>query len=373
MNDGRAPKMLAMTALLAAVYFVAGKIGAMLAPAHGLATVVWPPTGIALGALIVLGSRVWPGLFVGAFFLNLSTTASLPISLGITLGNLLEALAGAALIRTYAHGRHVFERPWDIVKFSVLAGLVSSTIAPTVGVTTLATGGYVEWAMSGSAWLTWWLGDAGGALLITPVFVLWSARPFVRWSSAKALEAAVLLVVVLVVGQLVFGALSADGLPTYPLAYLCVPILVWAAFRFGPRETANVALLVAGLATWGTLHGSGPFAMGRDPRQALVLLHVFMGSSAVLGLAMAAVVANRRKVEEARERLIRKLEGALQQIKTLRGLLPICASCKKIRNEQDEWDYLEVYIERHSEARFTHGICPECQTTLYGHLIKKAR
>jgi integral membrane sensor domain MASE1 len=129
---------LAMSTVLAAVYFVAGKLGLTLAFVNPSATAVWPPTGIALAAFLVIGYRVWPGIFLGAFLVNILTAGSVATVTGIALGNTLEGLVGAYLVNTFARGRNVFNRPQDLLKFTVLAGLLSTTVSATFGVISIA-------------------------------------------------------------------------------------------------------------------------------------------------------------------------------------------------------------------------------------------
>jgi len=476
---------------LAAIYLLAGKLGLLLAFVHASATAVWPPTGIALAAFLLLGYRVWPGIFLGAFLVNLTT-------LGIATGNTLEGLAGAYLVNRFAHGAHAFDRPQDVFKFAVLAGLASTTVSPFFGVTSLALGGYADWAEYGRIWLTWWLGDAGGALIVAPVLLLWGQDPRAHWTLAQVKEVGLLLVTLLLVGLAVFGGVLPITIETYPLGFLCIPILLWTAFRFGPRETATATLLLSGIAIWGTLSGFGPFAR-ETQNESLLLLQAFMGVTAIMALALAAGVTEQRRAEaaltreaantraildmaldavigmdehgvitnwnpraevifgwtageavgeklsevvippqyreahirglrhflatgqgpvlnrrieitalrrdgtefpvelsilplkvgasyrfnafvadiserqrakEELERLVRDLMDALAQVKTMKGLLPICSSCKKIRSDENYWKNIETYIEEHSEASFTHGICPDCVQKLYGYQPK---
>src|SRR2546426_6829723 len=125
---------------LAAIYFVAGKLGLRLAFVHVSATTVWPPTGIALAAFLLLGLRVWPAIFAGAFFVNLTTAGSLATSIGIGAGNTLEGLVAAYLVNRFANGRRALQHSGDIVKFALLAAVVSTTVAATCGVTSLSLG-----------------------------------------------------------------------------------------------------------------------------------------------------------------------------------------------------------------------------------------
>ncbi|TMB97739.1 MAG: hypothetical protein E6J42_07300 [Chloroflexi bacterium] len=363
---------LVIIAVLAVVYLVAAKLGLKLAFVHPSATAVWPPTGIALAAFLVFGYRVWPGIFAGAFLANVMTEGTVATSLGIAAGNTLEGLTGAYLVDRFAGGTHAFDRPQDILKFAVLAGTISTMVSATVGVTSLSLGGFANWADYGSIWLTWWLGDATGVLLVAPLSVLWLTHPRVHWRRDQVREAACLLLCLVVVGQAVFGGWMPVIVKNYQLDYLCVPILVWAAFRFGQRETATAAVLLSGFALWGTMRGFGPFA--RDtPNESLLLVQVFMGITAMLAMAFAEVVSERTRIEAKREGTLLELQHAHEHIKALRGLLPMCASCKKIRDDEGYWDYIENYIHTHSEATITHGICPECLKKLYGKVETHAK
>src|SRR5206468_3354792 len=174
--------------VLGGVYVVAGKLGLALAFVHASASPVWPPTGIALAATLLLGYRVWPALFLGAFLVNVTTAGSVWTSLGIAGGNTLEGLLGAFLVQRFANGRRVFDRARDILTFAALAGLGSTAVCATIGVTSLSLGGYASWERFGAIWLTWWLGDAAGALVVAPVLILWGMDRALRLSQARLLE-----------------------------------------------------------------------------------------------------------------------------------------------------------------------------------------
>ena len=179
---------------VAAAYVLAGKLGLLLVFVQANATAMWPTTGIALAAFLSLGYRVWPGIFLGAFLVYFSTTGSLATTLGIALGNTLEGLAGAYLVNRFAHRAHAFDRPPDVLKFAALPALVGTTVGPLLGVTSLALGGYADWAAYWRTWLTWWLGDVGGALIVAPALLLWSQNLRVRWTPAQVKEAGLMLV-----------------------------------------------------------------------------------------------------------------------------------------------------------------------------------
>ncbi len=290
-------KNISVLALLALFYFAAGKLGLMLAIVNPSATAVWPPTGIALAALLVLGYRAWPAILAGAFLVNITTSGSVPASLMIAGGNTLEALAAAYLVNRYANGRHVFERARDIFRFIVLAGLASTTISATIGVGSLVLNGLAPPSNVPHVWLTWWLGDATGALIVAPVLILWAN--FIRdRDRTRILEAALLMLSLLVVGGAAFSDMSSIGIQSYPVYFLVLPVVVWFAFRLGPPETATAILFLSGLAISGTLAGSGPFS--RYPaNEALLLLQGYMSIVAITFLSLAAVVAERRRTEQA--------------------------------------------------------------------------
>ena len=174
---------LAVIAALGVVYFFAGKLGLRMAFVHPSSTAVWPATGIALAAFLFLGTRVWPGVFLGAFLVNLTTAGTILTSLGVATGNTLESLIGAYLVARFANGRNAFERGTDTFKFALLAGTVGTALAATIGVTSLSLGGFAPWRDYRDIWLTWWLGDGVGAIIVAPLLILWIADFRVRWRS----------------------------------------------------------------------------------------------------------------------------------------------------------------------------------------------
>lgn len=288
--------------MLALSYFVAGKLGLLLAFVHASASSVWPPTGIALAAFLILGVRVWPAILGAAFLVNVTTAGSVATSIGIGVGNTLEGLVGAYLVNRFANGRRAFGGARNTFRFAILAAILSTTVSAAIGVTTLSVAGFAAWGDYGRIWSTWWLGDAVGALVVAPVVLLWSAEPTIRWNRGQALEAAALLVSLLIVGLGVFDGLIASAIRHYPLEFLCVPVLVWAALRFGQREAATAIVLLSAIAITGTLRGFGPFARGTQ-NESLLLLQAFMGVTAVMSLVLGAVVSERKHVEEQLRRL----------------------------------------------------------------------
>ncbi len=298
---------------LAAVYVGCGKFGLSLAFVNASASAVWPPTGIALAALLVRGYRLWPAVFLGAFLVNLTTQGSLATTLGIAGGNTCEALVGAWLVCRFANGCQALERTRTFFRFVVLAGLVSTTISATVGVTSLCLGGFARWNQYHAIWLTWWLGDVTSDLLIAPLLLIWVVQGLPQVRLRQSLEAAGLLMTVVLLGRVLFLRDYAPGEAHHPMTYLALPPLLWAAFRFGERGAVTAAFVTAGIAIWGTQRGWGPFT-GTDPNTSLLFLQAFLGTAALTAITLALAVSERKTIEEqhhrSQERLAVVIEGS---------------------------------------------------------------
>lgn len=287
------------------VYFVGAKLGLKLAFYHPSATPVWPATGIAVAAVLLTCYRVWPGIFLGAFLANLTTKGTVWTSLGIASGNTLEGVIGAYLVSAYANGRHAFDRAPDILKFTLLGAMASATVSATIGVTSLALGGVAPWTDYRPIWFTWWLGDATGALIFAPLLILWAQGAPLRWSGGAILERAVFLAALLAVSWIVFGGIFA-------FAFLTVPFLVWAAFRFDQREMATVMAILSVIAIWGTVEGVGPF-VGATPNESLLLLQSFMGLMVLVAMPLASVVKDNAHRIDSEQRARLEAERAAER------------------------------------------------------------
>src|SRR5437867_4973457 len=295
--QSRAFSGLLVIGLLTVVYFIAGKFGLMLASLHASASPVWPPAGIALGALLVLGYRAWPAIFVGAFLVNVTTEGNVATSLAVASGNTLEALCGAWLVNRFAGGTTVFDRPQGVFKFA-LAAVVSTIISPAFGVTSLALAGFADWTNYGAIWLTWWLGDTTSDLLIAPLIILWSIASKRRWNRREAVEVGILLLLLFVLSEAVFGGWLTISARNYPIAFICGAIVIWTAFRFTQRETATGIFILSAIAIWGTLHSFGPFAAETE-NQSLLALQYWTAVVTITAMALSAGMAEHGRAEEA--------------------------------------------------------------------------
>jgi diguanylate cyclase (GGDEF)-like protein/PAS domain S-box-containing protein len=293
--------------ILGVVYFGAGKLGLKLALVHPSATAVWAPTGITLAAFLTHGIRAWPGIYLGAFLVNLTTAGSLATSVGIATGNTLEGLIGAALVLRFANGGRAFERAIDILRFTILAAVVATAVSATMGVTSLAVGGFAPWRDYPAIWVTWWLGDAAGALIVAPLLILWARSPRPGWTAVQSLEAIALLLSMVLVGVLLYSGRSPLAIGHYQLNFLCVPLLMWAALRFGARGAASVCFVLSAIAIWGTVQGNGPYG-SLEGNASLLVLQSFMCVTVVTTLTVSALVAERSRGAES----LRLLESAVQ-------------------------------------------------------------
>jgi signal transduction histidine kinase len=292
----RSSSRLLLISIVTFVYFVVGKFGLMLASLHASASPVWPCAGIALAAILVLGYRVWPAIFVGAFLVNVMTAGDVATSLAIATGNTLEALAGAWLVIRFARGENFCGRPQDVFKFALVAA-TSTIISPSFGVTSLALSGLADWTHYGAIWVTWWLGDATGDLVFTPLVVLWSAGLRRHWSRKEATEVGVLLLLLVLLSSVVFGGWLEISSRNYPITFICGPIVIWTAFRFSPRETAVGIFILSVIAVWGTLRGFGPFVRETE-NESLIALQLWIAVLTITAMALSAGMAERRRIEE---------------------------------------------------------------------------
>ncbi|MGC1693780.1 MAG: MASE1 domain-containing protein [Pseudolabrys sp.] len=283
---------------VAVAYFVLAKLGLRLASINPSASPIWPPTGLALAAVLLAGLRIWPAILIGAFAANATTAGTLETSAFIALGNTLEGVVGGFLIERWSGGRETFASPWRVAKFALVAVGPATITSATIGVVTLGLAGFADWAKFTEIWVTWWLGDAAGALVVTPVIVLWALsgwRSFFNRHELGAVAAALMFAIG--VGLIAFSPLLPRTQYTSPLGFLTILPLVWAALRCGPRETATVGLILAGFAIWATIEHAGPFGdIGLNA--SFVLLLTFMISVSVPSLALSTDVAMRGRIED---------------------------------------------------------------------------
>ena len=269
-------------ALFAAVYFAAARLSLALAIPPGYATAVWPPSGIALAVLLLWGTRLWPGVWIGSFAANVMVEGAPLLAAVFATGSSLQAHVVATLVRRQLDVPRHFIRVRDVLLF---VGLVAggAVIAPTVALVPLAAIYPLKVPDLATNWWTWWEGDACGMLILTPLILTWTARG-IAWTRQRVVEAAVFVVLLLAAGEIVFTV-------SFGRTFVMVPFIIWAAFRFGQREITTVSAVICGMALWYTLRlDLGPFA-DLPRNETLLLLLIFVSTIVVTGLILGALLA----------------------------------------------------------------------------------
>lgn len=287
----------AQTGLLAAIYFTVAKISLLLAIPPGYASAVWPPSGLAVAAILLAGNRMWPGIWLGAALANLTVQSSIGTAFLIGTGNALEAVVAAALVLRFIGLPRRFERGEDVFKF-VVAAAIASMVAATIGVSGIALAGNMTAIDFANNWRTWWQGDVAGMLVVAPMILFWTAAPSRAMSTSKKFEATAFALTLAIAGYIVFG--SGMSLTGYSPALLLLtfPLIIWAALRFDQLEVAAAINALCAIAVVYTIIGRGPF-VAPSVNASLLLLLAFVSIVAITGLVLSAVVGQYRRATEA--------------------------------------------------------------------------
>jgi PAS domain S-box-containing protein len=284
-------------AALAILYVLLARAALQLDPVAGFATLVWPPTGLALAALVRGGLFLWPGITVGAFLANVLTGASPAVAAGIAIGNTLEAVVGALVLRKVTRGAPALDRLRDVLTLVFAVALPSAALSATLGVASLWGGGVVASNGLSKAWMAWWMGDVAAALIVGPLLLLRAHDLRQAVAGRTRIEVALLGLSVVLAGFLVFG----PGLPPVHdsrQGYLLFPVLVWAAARLRITGAVFASFLLSVIAITGTVWGYGPFVKDRL-HQSLLDLQAFMLVVSATGLLLGA---SKAEVDATHER-----------------------------------------------------------------------
>ncbi|HEY3195611.1 MAG TPA: MASE1 domain-containing protein [Candidatus Dormibacteraeota bacterium] len=306
-------KALLQLALVALAYWVAARLSLNLALVHEQVTPIWPPTGIALVAILILGRRVWPAIALAAFLVNLPIGPSPAGAAVIAVGNTLAPLASAELLKR-ARFRPELDRLRDALAIVFLAALGGMTVSATLGTTVLTLSGTVPVNDFLATWAVWWTGDAMGVLLVAPFLLSLLPRPGQEELTWRQLAELTLL-------------LAGIGVATYllfqndlRLEYLVLLLIMVAAWRFRLRGAAPAALVASGVAIWAAVAGAGPFA-SESLFQKMVTLQVFNVSVALASFVLASFVDTRERQEE----MSRQYRFAQQAIEAKSDFLNLAA------------------------------------------------
>ncbi|WP_334996676.1 MASE1 domain-containing protein [Nostoc sp.] len=317
---------------MASTYYEMAEISRHLASTPNNVTPVWPPDGIAAGAVLLFGNWIGYGVLLGSFLANFwafrdpTSFLSLAIStlpvLGIAIGTTLGTMLGAFLLRKTTNLHYPLERVTNVFKFLILTGMVGPIINATVGVACLALSGKVPWTAYGTVWLTWWISNVSGIFIVTPILLSWgqfiqkNRHSIWQWLSLSStsedsenlshlrhsransrplrfclivVEPVILMGLVIFIGKVAFG----QG---YHLEYMLIPILIWSAFRLGQPGATVLTFIVAAIAVIGTVNGKGGFVT-KDLDQSLIQLQSFIGVITLTILVLTATIAERTQAE----------------------------------------------------------------------------
>src|SRR5438445_5904439 len=289
-------------AVLFAAYFVTARLGLLLGAVAGFATLVWPPTGIALAALWLFGSRLWPGVFAGALCVNLVVGAPLPAALGIATGNTLEAVAGVWVLSRVGFQTQL-DRVDDVVALIIGPAICSTALSASIGVASLRLARIVSSSATVPALRAWWIGDMVGDLVVAPLLFVFLGRQPLRWRRWMRAEVLLLACALAALGLLVFGKVFGGSISLSRHPYMLFPLLAWAALRFGHYGAVTSVFLVCGIAVTGTAMGYGPFARP-VLADSLLDLQAFMGVAAGTALVLGAAIAERNRAVAARDEFL---------------------------------------------------------------------
>jgi len=275
---------------LAALYVLLARVGLGFHAVHQFATLVWAPSGIALAAMILWGSRMWPAVMIAAFAANLWNGAPLVVALAIAAGNTGETVFANWALRKVPGFRATLDRLPDVLALVLIGGVAAPTISATVGVSSLAVAGMIGPGAIDLTWRAWWLGDAIAILIVTPLALTWAGRPPRAGLVARA-EFAALLLLLGLAGFLLFE------MRLRATTMLLTPFLIWAALRFEVRGAVRATFLAAAIAIWSTARRHGPFASA-SIEEGLLHLQTFMGLTSATFLVLGATALERRRADE---------------------------------------------------------------------------
>jgi PAS domain S-box-containing protein len=301
---------------LAVVYFAAGQLGLSLATVGSKISPMWPPSGIALAGLVLLGPSRWPAIFVAGFCTNWLTGAPLLGAVGVAAGNALAAVLGAGLLRRVGFDT-ALGRIRDVVALCAVGGTLCTGVCAAVGSLSLALVGVLPWQELGRGLWVWWVGDLMGVLVVAPpLLALRHMKRPRRWG-----EALLLAGLTTVLGATVFFLPNAGPNAKHAATFLLFPMSAWAALRFSSGGAAAATLAIAIAAVAGTVQGQGPFSSGHRTEDLLVL-QLFIAVTSVTGLLLAAASDERRRAVEKLQLLATTVRGVHEGVLIAEVLSP---------------------------------------------------
>jgi integral membrane sensor domain MASE1/DNA-binding CsgD family transcriptional regulator len=355
---------------VAVAYLGVASISLMLAIPPGYASAIWPPAGIALAAWLAFGPRIWPGIWLGAAAANLGVMGT-PVltALSIGAGNAAEAALAGMLVTRFVQLRHRFDHPAAVWKFAAIA-FGAALIAATSGVVTLALAGQVPWDEFGRHWLTWWLGDATGIVIVAPLLLCWS-EPERRSALRRRIEYQLFAALVVLCGALAWAVnYATDAVQT--LAYLMIPLVTWAAARLDQRAVTAASFAISVVAIVDMLDGSATMFSPGSLNDSLLLLQLFVSAVALSGLTLSAFAGEAAHasahLEASHEALERRVGERTRDLETIRRSNP---ALRELTPTEIEIVRLVTDGRSNAETARILGLSPRTVETYRGRLMEK--
>jgi integral membrane sensor domain MASE1 len=311
-KEGSKPYLIKL-AFLTIAYAATAKLGFSLAFNFEQITTIWPPSGIAVAALLLWGYYYWPGIFVGAFMANALSGASPVVAVAIALGNTIGGLASVYMVKRFI-GIDILGKISSIIGFIVLAAFLSPIVNATAGTAALLAGDVITSSQLLSAWTTWWVGDMIGILLVVPLIVAWSKKEYREPLGARLNEAIAMLLLVVMTSLVIFTQGATANQDSLPLTYMVFPLIILAAVRFTQIGAVTTGAIVTIAAVWSTVTGLGPYVKEDFPERGLLVLHFFILIIMLTALVLSVAVYGRLRSEQALAKKAKQLEQARQQI-----------------------------------------------------------
>jgi serine phosphatase RsbU (regulator of sigma subunit) len=315
LDKGAAPRSagtwLLLNLLVLIAYSVLGVVILFFGIGPAKISPIYPPAGIAVAAVVVLGPRILPAVFIGEFlngfplFFLPDTTVPMYVlaNIGTGIGGSLEAWLGAQLLLRLTGTWHPFDKSRDVVAFLLGASLAAALPGGAIGSVSLWLGGFVPPGEFGITFLTFFLADASGIAVFAALVLAWVREPRLDRSIVVAC-------LIAVAGAALIAGLG--HVSRFAVDFLYLPLLLWTAFRAGPRGVTVAATAITGFAILNTIDGVGSF-VGRTPNESILLLEVFLAVITFTGLLTVAILAQRRAAEAALEAHNRTLEQRVRE------------------------------------------------------------
>jgi integral membrane sensor domain MASE1 len=355
--DSLSPKSIALFSFLTVCFFASAMLVHRMQFVQPYGSPIWLPAGGAVAVLLVFGKRAWPTILIGSFLGHVIVSGLGMASFESPVAAVLEGLVGAYLVNRFAHGVKAFDTAKDTFLFVLFTILCAPTINVSFAFLTRHFVKHLTLADSAYAVLLWWLAHSVGVLVVAPflILVLRSSHPPLHMP--EVVELTILLIGLIVVCLLVFGplapSLNKQGIVR---SYMCIPFLIWAAFRFCPLEAAGTTFILFGSAIWGTMHGYGQF-VSKDSVISLILMDAFVGVTGTMTLVVAAVGVQRRRIELELLAVQSLLQAAVEgknrdlELTALALELEVAGHMRTKKILRDNQERLRLLAENHGKAK----------------------